>query len=194
MKIWKCCVVLCLGVPGVTLTSNAQTDTNYATADTNYVATSSDMTRERPDSFYRAMEFSADGFAIGTTGKESFKHSLSYLRHHSDYGAGAGANFFFCRYLGIGGEFYTADVAGPWVASASGNLIARLPIPHTPIAPYVFGGGGHDFDGQQSFGQAGGGIEVRFTPHIGVFVDARYVFAEESSDYGVGRAGLRLSF
>ncbi|HEX9048497.1 MAG TPA: hypothetical protein VF988_15825 [Verrucomicrobiae bacterium] len=168
--------------------------TNGALADDNDNDYHHDSTAA-PFDFYRDMEFSVDGFAVGTAGEEALEHSFRYLRHHGFYGAGAGANFFFCRYLGIGGEFYTENVPGPFIASTSGNLIARLPIRGTPISPYIFGGGGHSFDGvQQSFGQVGGGLEVRFMRHFGVFVDARYVFAGQTDNYAVGRAGLRLSF
>jgi hypothetical protein len=62
-------------------------------------------------------------------------------------------------------------------------------------ACYVFGGGGYDFEGiKQGFGQAGVGLDVRIIKNLGVFADARYVFASESHDYGVGRAGIRISF
>jgi len=71
----------------------------------------------------------------------------------------------------------------------------RVPIFNTGIAPYVFGGAGHQFDlVQQTFGQAGGGIEFRFVRHIGLFVDARAVFPEKTKTYGEARAGLRISF
>jgi hypothetical protein len=38
-------------------------------------------------------------------------------------------------------------------------------------------------------------VEFRFTPHFGLFVDARYVLGDKTaSNYGVGRAGLRFAF
>jgi hypothetical protein len=37
-------------------------------------------------------------------------------------------------------------------------------------------------------------MEFRFTPNIGLFADARYVLPDRTKYYGVGRAGLRLSF
>jgi hypothetical protein len=45
-----------------------------------------------------------------------------------------------------------------------------------------------------SFGQAGAGMEYRFTPHVGVFLDARAVWPNETKYYGVARAGLRFAF
>ena len=87
------------------------------------------------------------------------------------------------------------NTTGPFIDSASGNLIARLPIGNTGLAPYIFGGGGYEFDTvHQGFGQVGGGLEFRFMEHAGVFIDARYVIADKTDNYGVGRAGLRINF
>jgi hypothetical protein len=44
------------------------------------------------------------------------------------------------------------------------------------------------------FGQAGGGMEYRFTPHVGVFIDARGVLPNETKLYGVARVGMRFAF
>ena len=76
------------------------------------------------------------------------------------------------------------------VGAVLGTLTLRYPIPCTRFAPYVFGGGGGIFGGGErtsfdesngdfpndssetrAIGQFGGGIEVRFTPHIGWISD-----------------------
>jgi hypothetical protein len=44
------------------------------------------------------------------------------------------------------------------------------------------------------FGQFGGGMEFRFTPHVGIFIDARAVVPNETKYYGVGRVGMRFAF
>ncbi len=44
------------------------------------------------------------------------------------------------------------------------------------------------------FGQAGAGLEYRFTRHLGLFVDARAVLPEKTTGFGVGRLGLRFAF
>jgi hypothetical protein len=145
---------------------------------------------------YHAQELSIDGFASGSLGQHYIDHVSGHvLRHDARLGAGVGVNYFFTRYLGVGGDIYSEDTKDHFIDSASGNLIARLPISDTPIAPYIFGGAGHQFDQvQQTFGQAGAGMEIRVAHHIGFFVDARYIFAERTEDYGLARAGLRLSF
>ncbi len=37
-------------------------------------------------------------------------------------------------------------------------------------------------------------MEYRFSPKVGVFLDARAVVPNETKYYGVGRAGLRFAF
>ena len=86
----------------------------------------------------------------------------------------------------------------------TGNFLLRLPLddfwPSVHLAPYVFGGGGGLFTGaggnsintrfagfnerfnnfssnvnnNRGLGNIGGGLEYRFTPHIGIFGEADY--------------------
>jgi hypothetical protein len=59
----------------------------------------------------------------------------------------------------------------------------------------AFGGGGYQFDPiSQKLADGGGGIEFRFSPNAGIFIDARYVFADKTDDFGIGRLGFRFSF
>lgn len=148
------------------------------------------------DSFYRAQEFSVDAFASGSLGEEMIDHlSGNTVEHNGRLGAGAGANYFFTRYFGVGGDAYSENTAYHFIDSASGYLSARLPLGESGVAPYVFGGGGHQFDEvAQTLGLAGAGIEFRFARHAGFFIDARYIFAERTDNYAVGRAGLRINF
>src|SRR5919201_2060003 len=74
------------------------------------------------------------------------------------------------------------------VGAVLGTLTLRYPIPCTRFAPYIFGGGGGIFGGGErdnvvfapgpihtehtdaetkAMGQVGGGMEVRFTTHLG---------------------------
>jgi hypothetical protein len=151
---------------------------------------------EELSSYYHAQELSIDAFASGSLGKQYIDHITGrVLRHDARFGAGVGANYFFTRYLGVGGDVYSESTRGDFIGSAEGNLIARLPIDAINLAPYVFGGAGHQFEQvQQTFGQAGLGVEWRVAPHIGFFVDARYVYADKTENYGVARGGMRLSF
>jgi opacity protein-like surface antigen len=146
---------------------------------------------------YRNNEASLDLFGSVSINQETINHfSGKRVTHDGRLGAGLGANFFFNRYVGIGGDAYSEDTDMHFVDSASGSLIGRLPIGKTGLAPYVFGGGGHRFDpADRWFAQVGAGLEFRFTPNVGIFADGRYVIIEQGTpNYGVGRAGLRLSF
>jgi len=145
---------------------------------------------------YQSHELSLDGFATGSEGSYTIDHiSNSRVRHNTQGGAGVGVNYFFTRYVGIGADAYSENTTGTFIDNASGNLIVRLPLGESGFAPYAFGGGGHQFDAAKlSFGQAGAGMEYRFCHNIGVFIDARCVWPNETKYYGVGRAGLRFAF
>jgi hypothetical protein len=167
-----------------------------ATTPSMAAATANHDSDTTPTEYYRANELSLDGFATGSLGGYSINHiSNNRIRHNTQGGAGAGVNYFFTRYVGLGVDAYSENTSGVFIDNAEGNLILRLPLGESIVAPYVFGGGGHQFDAAKLwFGQAGAGIEFRFCPHIGIFVDARAVFPNETKYYGVGRAGLRFSF
>lgn len=145
---------------------------------------------------YRANELSLDGFGTGSLGSYTLDHpSNNRVRQNTEFGAGAGVNYFLTRNLGIGAEAYSENTTGVFIDNASGNLILRLPLGQSGFAPYAFGGGGHQFDGAKLwFGQAGAGLEYRFTRNVGVFLDARAVWPNETKYYGVARAGLRFAF
>ncbi|HEV2693859.1 MAG TPA: hypothetical protein VG347_13280 [Verrucomicrobiae bacterium] len=146
--------------------------------------------------YYHAQEVSVDAFAAGALGEQYITDlSGDTVRRHGSLGAGLGVNYFFLRYLGLGAEASARNTTGKFIESASGNLIARWPICQTGLAPYIFGGAGHGFDPvDQTFGQAGTGLEFRFLRCAGIFTDARYVFPDRTRDYAIVRAGVRVSF
>ena len=145
---------------------------------------------------YRSNELSVDAFGTGSLGEYTLQHlSSDRVRQNVRFGVGAGINYFFTRNIGIGADAYSENTTGAFVDSASASLILRLPLGQSGFAPYAFGGGGHQFDmAQLWFGQFGAGMEYRFTPHVGIFVDARAVVPNETRYYGVGRLGLRFAF
>jgi hypothetical protein len=146
--------------------------------------------------FYRANEVSFDAFGTGSIGKYTAEHFSGYrVRHEGRLGAGVGVNYFFTRYFGIGVDGYSENTTGAFIDSAEANLILRLPLGQTPLAPYLFAGGGHNFDTvRTTFAQGGAGLECRFTQHVGAFVDARAVAPDRTKYYGVARLGLRFAF
>jgi len=156
----------------------------------------SSVAQSTDDRLYRDQEFSVDLFGGGTLNEHDVNHlSGERIRHHGRAGLGAGGNFFFLRYLGISGEVYSENPDYHFIDEASGNLVLRIPIGETGLAPYGFGGGGHQFDPfSDTFGQAGAGLEFRFTRNFGIFADGRWVWTEHYADHGMGRAGFRLAF
>lgn len=145
---------------------------------------------------YRAKETTLDLFGSGSLGQESINNITDdRTRHDLRAGAGAGLSYFVTRNLGLGGEAYSENTGHSFVDNASASLIGRLPLGHSGFAPYVYGGGGRQFDPVLlNFLHAGGGFEYRFTPRLGFFLDGRYVFTDETENHGVGRIGLRFVF
>lgn len=145
---------------------------------------------------YGAKEATLDLFGSGSVGQQTLNHITdAKIKHDLRLGAGAGLNYFFTRNLGLSGEAYSENTGHSFVDNASASLIGRFPLGQSGFAPYVYGGGGHQFDPiELNYLHAGGGLEYRFTRRMGLFVDARYVFTDETPNYGLGRVGLRLGF
>jgi hypothetical protein len=102
------------------------------------------------------------------------------------------------------------------VGAVLGTFTSRYPIPCTRFAPYIFGGGGGIFGGGEqdnvvftegsihtehtgsetkAIGQVGGGMEVRFTPHIGWVSDFSWNFVDGShNNFGMVRTGVNFAF
>ena len=149
-----------------------------------------------PDQLFNGNELSLDLFGSGSVNQETIDHlSGDRIRHGGRLGAGAGLTYYATRYVGIGADAYSENTQHSFVNDASGNLYIRLPLDAVHLAPYVYGGGGRQFDPSlATFGQVGAGVEIRLTQHLGLFADARYVMPEHVGNFGVGRAGLRITF
>ncbi len=194
MKSYYCFPVLTAIAMVITTSLYADdTMTNSASTSNNQGSTY-DQTK-----YYRANELSVDAFGTAEIGQYTIDHlggmSLRSIRQNTQWGAGAGVNYFATEYLGVGAEAYSHNTTGVFIDNASGNLMLRLPLGDSGVAPYVLGGGGHQFDGGKYwFGEAGGGLEYRFCKHLGIFTDAQVIWPNETKAYGLVRAGLRLSF
>lgn len=146
---------------------------------------------------YHANEWNFSFFGTGTVGENTLRDpSRRKVERDGQLGAGMGIGYFFHRYVGIEGYAYSESTGGRhFVDDIGGNIIARLPIAETGLAPYIFAGGGRQLDPIIQWNlDAGGGLEWRFARHVGVFVDGRYVWADKTKDYGLGRLGVRFGF
>ena len=109
-------------------------------------------------------------------------------------GAGIAYDYFFTRNVGVEVDA-TWAFADSTVHTFNGSLVLRAPIMSACIAPYALLGGGYHTDGvNQGTLHAGGGLDVRLANCFGIFADARYTWAEETDDYTIVRAGIRMNF
>jgi hypothetical protein len=148
------------------------------------------------ESPYLANEFVFEGFGSASFSRDTIDNiSGNRIKNDARLGAGIGMSYFFCRYVGLGTDAYTENFQHAAVDSVSGSVIGRFPIGTSGFAPYVYGGGGHEFDlTDQWFAHFGGGFEYRFSRAFGIFTDARYVLTDKTSNYGLVRLGVRTAF
>jgi hypothetical protein len=173
-----------------------------------------------PTSYFRSNEFSLGVFGSYGVG---FYDNHRAIGDHA-WGGGIDGQFFPLQpYFGmaIEGDFFS-EVPGDFFGSTvTGNALLRYPLdikfPGLHLAPYVFGGVGGIFNESNGFtriatfgnsvhinrigsqdevlGDAGGGLEYRFTPHIGLFSDARYNWVNgPRNDFMLTRFGIRFAF
>jgi hypothetical protein len=149
-----------------------------------------------PDTLFFGNELSLDLFGSVSVGQEVIENLTDErVEDNGRLGAGAGLNYFFNRNIGLGADAYTENTGHNFIDNTSASLIIRFPFDKAHLAPYIYGGGGYQFDPTELwFAQAGAGLELRFTRNVGIFVDGRWVFTDAVQDLGVARAGLRLIF
>lgn len=146
---------------------------------------------------YQAYDVTLEAFGLGTVDERTLNHLSGHrISRTGHLGAGAGLEFFFNRYIGIEAEGFSETTHNTFVNDAGGHLVFRWPIAETGLAPYIFGGGGHEFYplGNNNYGDGGVGLEFRFVRYFGIFADARIVAADHAGYYGLGRLGLRFTF
>ena len=146
---------------------------------------------------YTASELSFDMFGSYISAESHFTDLFDTNIRHGNWGGGVGLNYFFTRELGIGTDINIGDNRGNFVDQVMGNFYARLPIGNSGFAPYAFGGGGRSTDQVWEWLLHGGiGMEYRFNPITGIFLDSRYIWhtKDGSTDRLQFRAGLRLIF
>jgi len=138
---------------------------------------------------FRDMEFQVDGFFTGVAAQSSHGNTIN-----SGLGGGAGLNFIFARYFGIGTEMNWYSNNGVAEHILLGSFILRYPICSINIAPYAMVGGGAGWDGTTTgFGHVGGGLEWRPHPNVGWFADGRYLYGT-ANPAALMRTGVRFAF
>ena len=172
-----------------------------ALASTSFAGTSVVSSKEVKQSTATGTYFQDQEFTVDLS--YSYNDAINNYKHgyfHDKSGGGAGASYFFARYFGVGvdANWFAGGPRNDVLHQLTGNLILRYPIELRccGVAPYVFGGGGDVLDSKRtSFADAGVGMEVRLTPHFGIFTDWRYNFtSNDRGDLGTTRAGVRFAF
>lgn len=142
------------------------------------------------EEFYRAKEFQIDLF--GSASVERLRSAKDLEDHEA--GFGFGVNYFFSRHLGIGYEVRGTARQVKHDFLNEGGLHALCRIPIGTVAPYGIAGAGYEIVNSELRGNlyAGAGLEVRLTPRIGTFAEARRVW-DGPKDYDA-RAGIRFAW
>lgn len=176
--------ILALGI--ALSTAQAGSDSYYYSAK----APAKDPIPLQPENCFYAGESFIDIFGVYAD-PEAGDHGTGY---ESSYGGGLGVGHFINEYLGVRGRAYWWD-GGSAVHSLNADLILRAPIQSLCVAPYVYGGVGGAFDGENQFTQhIGGGVELRLTGRLGVFADYSRTFADETGDWDLYSLGMRILF
>lgn len=153
--------------------------------------------QDADDRLYPDSEITFDLFGLFADDKGKFKDTFNTSMRDGQWGAGLGVNYFITRNVGIGADAFGIDNGDDLVDAVSASLILRVPIDVAHLAPYVFGGGGRQLEGSDTWTLHGGvGLELRMNRHTGIFLDGRYVWPDDNdrSDYALLRAGVRFAF
>jgi hypothetical protein len=162
------------------------------TTDSTRVTTTDQVTTTEhfssPDEPFPANQLSLQAFGTyATRDREGFRADQG--------GGGLGLTYFFLRYVGIGADTYIEE--WKWPYRVNGSAILRLPLPEqfSHLAVYGLGGGGREFKDIPQFSwHGGGGLEYKFSRHLGIFADAREVFPDKTASYTLVRGGVTLGF
>jgi hypothetical protein len=113
------------------------------------------------------------------------------------FGGGLALNYYFHRNFGVGLDVNVSDASGDTAWNYGAHLLARYPVElgSVCLAPYLkVAGGVTDRDGSEGFVGVGGGLELRFSPHWGIFGEGSYNWASDDDDFAQARLGLRWVF
>ncbi|HZC34761.1 MAG TPA: hypothetical protein VE242_04065 [Chthoniobacterales bacterium] len=164
-----------------------------------------------PSSFFRANELDLGAFA--TYAKRTGGEMNRGLGEHA-WGGGIDVAYFPWLYAGFRfqGAALSISRADQTAGIVTGDAVLRYPldlvVPNFHLAPYGFGGvggllGGLDGSNRHGnlrttdrvLGNIGGGLEYRFTPHVGAFGEAGYNFVDGPHNNAVQvNWGVRFGF
>ncbi len=141
--------------------------------------------RVDPQKFFRANEFSVEGFAGLRT--SDFDDERSH--------AGVGVSYYITENIGFGADTSWEDLNGHFFDNLSARALYRIPIDRNAI--YGFLGGQFLFDPDDWAGILGVGVERRWTPRIGTFLEIgmfKELTGDERAAAATARVGVRYAF
>jgi hypothetical protein len=157
--------------------------------------------------FWRYIGVGIEGWAV-----DARRRVLNFAEFENERLEGRAGEFFFAR----------SSNSSRAVGAVLGTLTLRYPFHCSRFSPYIFGGGGVIFGGgerdtftdtetfqpagnvltnfhssatSEAIGQVGGGLEIRFTPHIGWINDFSWNFINgPQNNFGMVRSGVNFAF
>jgi hypothetical protein len=165
-----------------------------------------------PSSYFRANELDLGAFATYGTRSDD-QSNFKGIGNHA-WGGGAEVSYFplFWAGLRVQGAVINLIPGDNTAGILRGDFLARYPMdrlwPSVHLAPYGIAGVGGLFSGynglrpngslrfkSEVMGDFGGGLEYRFTPHIGVFSEATWnVVNESKNNFLQVNFGARFAF
>jgi len=157
------------------------------------------FTYDNPAPKYASQELSLDMFASYINPEGRFGDLFETNIRRGFWGGGAGLNYFFTKMVGVGADFNISSKPDDLnlVDQVTGNVLVRLPLGNSGLAPYVMGSGGRAMSPSYDWLYGGGvGLEMRMNPTTGIFSDARFLWDDRATagDRLLIRAGVRLAF
>ena len=150
------------------------------------------LARAQDNPKFPANQLTLDGFATYHQFFPNFGSQFDHNWRHGTFGGGAGVDYFFLPYVGLGVDSF-GDSKGDFFDNVTGNVYLRLPVAQTGFAPYIYGGAGEVFHPTGEITEdCGVGLEYRFSRRIGVFSDVRYIFEKKTEDSNLVRLGLKF--
>lgn len=135
--------------------------------------------------YYKANEFSVDVF--GGLRTSDFDTERSH--------AGVGMNYFLTENIGVGVATSWEDLNGQFFDNISVRGIYRIPIDKNCI--YGFLGGQFLFDPDDWAANFGVGVERRWIPHLGTFLEIgmhKELTGDERAASATAKVGIRIPF
>lgn len=132
--------------------------------------------------YYKAGEFQIEGF---------YQNATSDFEQEAG-GTGIGVGYYLTENFGARVQSVINNLNGPFVDNVSLHALYRIPIQKSAI--YGYAGSTYLIKPEEFSVDLGIGVEHRFKPGWGPFLEAGMIKLIDHGAEAVGRVGLRVSF